>query len=100
MRIAVVGGVERAQPELSRIASAHGHALEYHSGHMGGRGSTGLRRMIERCELVLIVTDVNSHGAAQIAKREARASGRPVRVVRKCGATFFRELAISLPSAS
>jgi hypothetical protein len=100
MRIAIVGGVERAEPELARIANELGHDLEYHPGHMGGRGSNGLRRMIERCELVLIVTEVNSHGAVQVAKREARASGRPVRIVRKCGAAFFRELATSLPRAS
>ncbi len=100
MRIAIVGGVERAEPELTRIAHALGHDLEYHPGHMGGRGAQGLRRMIERCELVVIVTDVNSHTAVQVAKREARASARQVRIVRKCSSAFLRALATELPRAS
>lgn len=99
MRIAIVGGVERAEPELARIAGEHGHEVEYHPGHMGGRGSLGLRRIIERCELVVIVTDVNSHSAVQVAKREARASSRPVRIVRKCGSAYFRALAAELSAA-
>ena len=45
-----------------RMAAAAGHAIEFHTGHVGGRGATDLRALIERVDLVVILTEINSHG--------------------------------------
>ena len=75
MRIAWIGGLERNERELERIAVRGGHGLEFHSGHVGGRGAGDLRAMIERSDLVVILTDVNSHGAVLLAKKMATGTG-------------------------
>ena len=84
MRVALIGGVERAEAQLDRVAREFGAELLYHPGHMGGRGAPELRSVVERAELVVVVTDVNSHGAVQVARKEARRLGRPMVLLRRC----------------
>jgi hypothetical protein len=92
MRIAVVGGVERMETRLKDLASDGGHELEFHGGHMSGPGSERLKALIDRCDLLVIVTDVNSHAAVVLARTLARRSGRPVRLVRRLGTSQLRSL--------
>ena len=91
MRIGVVGGVERNEVDLTRLASAAGHEVEMHSGHIGGRGTGAIERLVARCDLVMILVEVNSHGAVLIAKRTANRLGRPVVVMRNCGPARFEK---------
>jgi hypothetical protein len=60
MRIGWIGGRERNETQLERIAAQSGHRLEFHSGHVGGRGAGDLRALVERSDFVVLVTDVNS----------------------------------------
>jgi len=85
MNIALIGGVERREAELERIARHAGHRLECHGGHVGGRGADALRAVIERADVVVIQTFVNSHGSMYLAKRVARQLGKILLVVRTCG---------------
>jgi hypothetical protein len=85
VNIALVGGVERNEAELASLARRAGHRLEYHGGHMGGRGAESLRATIERADLVLLQTAVNSHGSMYMAKKLARQLGKELLVVRTCG---------------
>jgi hypothetical protein len=85
MNIALVGGVERNENELSLVARRAGHRLEYHGGHMGGRGADGLRSAIERADVVVLQTAVNSHGSMYLAKKLARQLHKPLVIVRTCG---------------
>jgi hypothetical protein len=85
MNIAVVGGVERNESELALLARRAGHRLEYHGGHVGGRGAEGLRAAIERADVVVLQTVINSHGSMYLAKKLARQLGRKLVVVRTCG---------------
>ena len=85
MNIAVVGGVEHQTTVLERIARRAGHRLEYHGGHVGGRGAEMLRAIIERADLVVLQTTVNSHGSMYLAKQLARQLGKKFVVVRTCG---------------
>ncbi|MFO0697025.1 MAG: DUF2325 domain-containing protein [Polyangiales bacterium] len=85
MRVGIVGGVERQEPDLHRIAERAGHEVEFHSGHVRGRGQETLASLVERCDLVVIVTDVNSHGAVRGARDLARRRGRTAVVTRKFG---------------
>jgi len=96
MNIAIVGGVERREAELTGIARRAGHRLEYHGGHMGGRRADGLRAVIERADLVVVQTSVNSHGSMYLAKKLARQLGKIMVIVRTCGpsrlAALLREI--------
>jgi hypothetical protein len=92
MRIGWIGGRERNETQLERIAEARGHTLEFHSGHVAGRGADGIRTLVERTEFLVIVTDVNSHGAVLLAKKVAQQLGRPSLVIRRCGSSRFQAL--------
>ena len=92
MRIAWVGGVESNEKQLEVVAERAGHEVEFHGGHMGGRGEDRLRASIARSELVFIVTDVNSHGAVLLAKKLAKQHGREVVVSKRCGPSKFAKL--------
>jgi hypothetical protein len=98
MRIGIVGGVDRGFAALQTMAEAQGHALEAHNGVMSsGAAASSLRALIRRVELVVVVTDVNSHNGVRAARREARNRGRPLRIVRRMGtaqlAALLKQLA-------
>ena len=90
MHIVIVGGLDRAEAQLERMAQQAGHSFELHTGHMGGRGSTNLESAIERAHLVIVVTDVNSHGAVQVTRKTANRLGRSLLIVRKCSTAALR----------
>ena len=96
MRIAVIGGLDRAEADLQTIASRAGHVVELHTGHMNGRGAETLKSAITRADFVILVTDVNSHGAVQLARRLCQRAGRSPLIVRKCGAARFAQIADAL----
>jgi hypothetical protein len=98
VRIGVVGGLDRNARELAGLALASGHELEVHTGVLRGpASSSGLRALVARADLVVILTDVNSHNAVQIARRQARLRNRRLRIMRRLGvsqlALLLRELA-------
>jgi hypothetical protein len=93
MRIGIVGGAERLADRLSAVALAAGHELEFHDGHMQGTASERLRALVERSDVVVIVTQINSHGAVLRARDLARRARRPVRLVRRFGTSQLRALA-------
>jgi hypothetical protein len=90
MRIAVVGGVERMESRLVDIADRAGHQLEFHHGHMSGPASHRLQNLVERSDIIVIVTDVNSHAAVTHARELARRAQRPVRLVRRFGTSQLK----------
>ena len=92
MRMLIVGGVERAEARLKVVATSVGHELEFHPGHVSGPLSDRLRSMMDRCDLVVIVTEINSHAAVLQARALARRSGRPIRFLRKLGTSQLRAL--------
>jgi hypothetical protein len=92
MRIGIVGGAERAEPQLKRIATQAGHDLEFHPGHMSSCGASALEALVRRCDLLVITTDVNSHAAVRAARGIARANGRSALMLRRLGVGRFAEL--------
>jgi hypothetical protein len=89
MRIAVIGGLDRHVQALARQAEVAGHVAEFHHGRVGGRHAEDLEAIVERCDVVVIVTAVNSHGAVSIAKKAARRTGRAAVIARTCGPSRF-----------
>jgi len=96
MRIAVIGGLERHESEIERRARTVGHAVEFHRGRVGGRHAGELEAMVQRCDLTIIVTQVNSHGAMYLAKRAASRFARPSLITRTCGPSHFSAILESL----
>jgi hypothetical protein len=96
MRIGVVGGLERNESDQHRLAKRYGHETIFHPGHLQGRGTRTLQTLIDQSDLVVIVTDVNSHGAVQLTRRLMRAAGREPVLVRRLGLSRLEELLQSL----
>lgn len=96
MNIAWIGGITRNEAEYEREAKRRGHRLETHDGHTAGRGADTLRSAIERADVVVALTEINSHGAVTLARAYARELGRPFVLVRKCGIAHFRTLCEAL----
>jgi hypothetical protein len=92
MRIGIVGGVERIESRLSQVARSAGHDLEFHNGHMSSTSTGRLRSLVERSDLVVIITSVNSHAAVLQARDLARQSGRQIRLLRSLGPSQLRAL--------
>ncbi len=99
MHIGLVGGVERGERRYSALAAEEGHSFEVHSGDMAGRGGATLESLVERSDLVIVVTDVNSHAAVLAARRLARVLGRRCLLVRRFGFSRFRAVLGDLRSA-
>jgi hypothetical protein len=101
MHIGIVGGVERGEQRYAAVAASRGHSFEFHGGDMAGRGSASLEALVERSDLVICVTDVNSHAAVIGARRFARALGRRCLLTRRLGLSRFRaflgEMALEEP---
>jgi hypothetical protein len=85
MRIGIVGGAECVENEYRRVIRDTSHELEFHSGHMSSSGARSLQTLVKRCDLVVIITDVNSHAAVAKARRVARAAGRAPVFARRFG---------------
>jgi hypothetical protein len=96
MRIGIIGGLDRSESNYVRLAEKLGHELLVHSGHLGGRGAQALEGLLERSDVVVVVTDVNSHGALTLARRRLREVGRTPLLLRKCGFTRFNALLLAL----
>jgi hypothetical protein len=86
MRIAIVGGLDRVARELEEVARAGGHELGTHTGVIAGKAtSTSLRALVVWSDLVVVLTDVNSHNAVRMARRVARSKRRPLFILRRLG---------------
>jgi hypothetical protein len=92
MRIGWVGGLSRNEPVLGCMAARAGHHLEFHSGDTGGRGASELKSLVDRADLVILITEVNSHNGVLAAKKLARQRGARVLVLRRCGGARFQQL--------
>ena len=100
MRIGWVGGLERSETKLVKTAADAGHVLEFHAGKMGGRGTVHLRNLVDRSELVVILTAVNSHQAVWQAKEAAHKYKRPAIIMQKCGQSSLKKLLNGLKRTS
>lgn len=96
MHIGLIGGVERGEQRYAAAAASQGHSFEFHSGHTAGRGSSSLEALVERADLVICVTDVNSHSAVLGARKHARLVGRRCVLTRRLGLSRFCALLTEL----
>jgi hypothetical protein len=98
MHIGLVGGIDRNAPLYGELARDSGHSVECHTGVLAGRGSDSLAALVERADVVVVITDVNSHAGVLGARRLSRARGRRCVLVRRMGTSRFRALLGELES--
>jgi hypothetical protein len=90
MLIGVVGGLDRDAHRLVSLARAAGHDADIHTGHVGGAsGVQALRTLVARADVILVLTDVNSHNAVHLTRRLARAQQKPLHMMRRFGVSQF-----------
>lgn len=83
LRVAVIGGLTRATDQWRRAGQAIGVEVEHHDGQSAGRRSGDIAAIVRRADLVLIITDLNSHNGVAQARRGALAHGRPHLLLRR-----------------
>jgi hypothetical protein len=83
MRIGIVGGMCRVEADLERLAKKAGHQLEFHDGQLRGPSAGALESLIGRADVVVLVTEINSHSAVLRAKDILRRKGRQAMFLRK-----------------
>ncbi|HEY0193691.1 MAG TPA: DUF2325 domain-containing protein [Kofleriaceae bacterium] len=82
-RVAVIGGLSRAGDLWTRAGDALGVDLEHHDGRIRGRGFGEISSAVRRADVVVIITDPNSHGGVSAARRAAVAHDRPHTLVKR-----------------
>ena len=92
MRIGIVGGVDRGQELFRQIAARFAVELEFHVGDLSGRGSAALDALVDRSDVVVVVTSVNSHAAVWRARKQAKRLGRRIVLVAHFGVAKFTAL--------
>jgi hypothetical protein len=99
-RVGFVGGHDRFEREVVSFGSELGLEVEVHDGHTSGPGKHRLVALVERTDLVFIVTGMNSHNAVHIAKRAAAKVGTRVRILKACGSGTARLLLAEIAHAA
>lgn len=92
MHIGIVGGLDRNEALYEELARRAGHRLEWHTGDLSGRGAQTLAKLIGRCDVVIVVTDVNSHGAVWRVRRLTKLQNRRCLLMSRCGTSKFSKL--------
>jgi hypothetical protein len=92
MRVGIIGGTEKNLTRYEELAGAAGCGVEFHDGRMAGRGNDALDSLVNRCDLVVIITQINSHTAVRMAQRYCRKRGRRVLIVRRFGLHSFANI--------
>jgi hypothetical protein len=82
-RVVVIGGLSRAGELWSRAGQSLGIDLEHHDGRTRGRGADEIAAAVRRADVVVIITDPNSHGGVAVARRAAIAAARPHVLVKR-----------------
>ena len=98
MHIGLVGGLDRSEAQYRQLADRAGHSIEWHTGDLAGRGAGTLESMIERSDLVIVVTAVNSHGAVWRARKLAKLRNKRLLLLARCGVSRFGALLSELSS--
>ena len=102
MHIGLVGGLDRSEAQYRQLAEHAGHSIEWHTGDLAGRGAGTLESMIDRSDLVIVVTAVNSHGAVWRARKLAKLRNKRLLLLARCGVSKFASLLgeLSTPAAA
>ena len=92
LRVGWVGGLTRSEHLVEAAAKRAGCHVEFHDGNVTGHRSKALRNLIHRSDVVVVMTELNSHRGVLTAREEARLAGRPIIMLRKAGLSRLEEM--------
>jgi hypothetical protein len=81
MRVAVIGGLDRLEPEYRKTIHDLGADFIFHNGNCSN-GQHVLKNVVCKADIVLFITSINSHGALKIVKATCKKTGKQFNVVR------------------
>jgi hypothetical protein len=99
-RVAFIGGHDRVGREIIAFGEQLGLEVEVHNGKTRGNGAARIVALIQRTDVVVIVTGTNSHNAVHVAKRETAKTGAVVRILSFCGTGTARALLTEIARAN
>jgi len=81
MRVAVIGGLDRLEPEYRKTIHDLGADFIFHNGNCAN-GQHVLKNVVCKANIILFITSINSHGALKIVKATCKKTGKHFNVVR------------------
>ncbi len=70
-KIGIVGGLKRLERGYCEVVRRLGGECLFHSGEMKS-GAQGLRQLVDKSDVVVCITSVNSHGAMNTVKKQCK----------------------------
>jgi hypothetical protein len=86
--IALIGGLDRLEPTYRQMVDEMGGTLLFHTGRMKG-GSGRMRLTVNKADLVVFITSINSHGALATVKSECKRAKKRFCALKQTGAKSF-----------
>lgn len=75
-RVAVIGGLDRLRPCYTEAIERLGGECCFHTGKIRS-GARGLRNLVDKSDLVVCITSINSHGAMHTVKKQCKKCRKP-----------------------
>ena len=87
-----VGGLDRSEAQYRQLAERAGQTIDWHTGDLAGRGAGTLESVVDRSDLVIVVTAANSHGAVWRARKLAKLRKKRLLLLARRGVSKFESL--------
>lgn len=75
-KIAIIGGLERLEPQYRKAIEAMGGKCLFNAGHTKN-GGREFRKVVKKSDLVVCITAINSHGAMKVVKKQCKLCRKP-----------------------
>ena len=85
MRVGIIGETGKNLTRYEEVAAQSGCEVEFHDGRLAGRGSEALETLLSRCDLIVLITRINSHAAVYKTQKFCRKHNRKVLFMRRLG---------------
>lgn len=93
MRVGIIGGTEKNLTRFEEVAADSGCEVEFHDGRLAGRGSEALDTLLHRCDVIVLITRINSHAAMHKTQKFCRRYPRKLLFVRRFGLHALADVA-------
>ena len=75
-KVAVIGGLERLEPQYRDLIEKMGGSCLFSPGHTKN-GGREFRTIVQKSDLVICITAINSHGAMKVVKKHCKLCRKP-----------------------
>ena len=96
-KIGIVGGLKRLERGYCEVVRRLGGECLFHSGEMKS-GAQGLRHLVDRSDMVVCITSVNSHGAMNAVKKQCKRCQKQFCPLNGAGVSSLENLLLEVAS--